>query len=220
MPGWLKYFWYEVAWFTNFVVLSLFWSFRSQGWRNIPARGPVLVIANHQSFFDPVLLGTASRRHFIFLARKTLFRNRLFRALIDSYEAVPIDQDGVGKEGIRRILEQLQKGRAVVVFPEGERTGDGSMQKLKPGIVLLIKRLHAPIVPVGIAGAYDAWPRTNVLPRPAPLFLPAKAGSIAVSVSPALDPKRFANLSREKILDELFTELQKAETDAEKLRRK
>jgi 1-acyl-sn-glycerol-3-phosphate acyltransferase len=220
MPGWLKYFWYEVAWFTNFVGLSLFWSYRSQGWRNIPARGPVLVIANHQSFFDPVLLGTASRRHFIFVARKTLFRNRAFRALINSYEAVPIDQDGVGKEGIRRILGELEKGRAVVVFPEGERTGDGTMQKLKPGIVLLIKRVQAPIVPVGIAGAYDAWPRTSILPRPAPLFLPAKPGSIAVSVSPPLDPHHYAGMPREKILDELFVELREAEQQAEKLRRK
>lgn len=220
MSDWLKDLWYGVAWFTNFVVLSLFWSYRSQGGRKIPRHGPVLIVANHQSFFDPVLCGTAARRRFFFLARKTLFSNRAFAALIKSYDAVPIDQEGVGKEGIRGVLAQLAKGRAVVVFPEGERTGDGAMQRLKPGIVLLIKRVQAPIVPLGIAGAYHAWPRGKPVPRPAPLFLPAALGTIAVSVGEPLDGRRFADMSREQILNELTAELQKAEQDAEKLRRK
>src|SRR5262249_38436934 len=220
MSEWLKDIWYGIAWFTNFVVLSLFWSYRSQGWRKIPASGPVLIIANHQSFFDPVLCGTAARRRFFFLARKTLFRNRLFAALINSYDAVPIDQDGVGKEGIRGVLAQLAKGRAVVVYPEGERTGNGVMQQLKPGIVLLIKRVQAPIIPLGIAGAYHAWPRDNMLPTPAPLFLPPGRGTIAVAIGEALDGRRFADMPREQILSELTVELQKAEQQAEKLRRK
>src|SRR6185436_3601001 len=105
-------------------------------------------------------------------------KNPLFAALIRSLNAVPIDQEGIGKDGIRTILEQLQLGRAVVVFPEGERTPDGRMLPLKPGIHLLIKRTQAPIVPVGIAGAFDAWPRGRRFPMPAPLFWPAGKGTI------------------------------------------
>ncbi len=104
-------------------------------------------------------MGVAAPRHICFLARKSLFRHRLFGGLIHSLNAVPVEQHGIAKEGLKTILEQLSKGQAVLVFPEGERTYTGEVQPLKPGILLLIKRIAAPIVPIGIAGAFEALPR-------------------------------------------------------------
>src|SRR5206468_936389 len=98
---------------------------------------------------------------------------------------------GVGKEGIRTILEQLQAGRAVLVFPEGSRTPDGKIHPLRPGIQLLIKRTQAPIVPIGIAGAYDALPIGRSYPHFAPLFLPAEKATIAVAIGRPLDSRRY-----------------------------
>src|SRR6185369_12543889 len=121
-------------------------SLRLRGTNNMPKTGPALVIANHQSYLDPLLVGLCARRPLVYLARKTLFKNPILAALIRSLNAVPIDQEGVGKEGIRVILEQLSLGKAVVVFPEGERSGTDEMLPLKPGILLLIKRTQAPIV--------------------------------------------------------------------------
>ena len=74
---------------------------------------------------------------------------------------VPIDQEGIGIEGIRNIIARLEAGHPVLVFPEGERTHDGKMQPLKAGIALLFKRVRVPILPAGIVGAYQAWPRAS-----------------------------------------------------------
>jgi 1-acyl-sn-glycerol-3-phosphate acyltransferase len=220
MDSWLFHLWYEFCYTVSMAGFSLGLSLRTEGRHHVPKTGPALLIANHQSYLDPVLIGLASRRHLCYLARKTLFRHPLFRRLIESLNAVPIDQEGVGKEGIRTVLEQLRRGQAVVVFPEGERTPNGAMLPLKPGIALLIKRSSAPIVPIGIAGAYDALPRWRAFPELAPLFWPAGKAAIAVSVGKPLDGRRYADMNREQVLDELFKELQKVAGRAERLRRK
>jgi len=218
MPAWFDHLCYEgVRWY-GFPSLTLGWSLRVEGQNNVPQTGPVLVVANHQSYFDPVLIGLASSRSFSFLARKSLFNNPLFGWYITRLGAVPVDQEGVGKEGIKTILRQLQEGKAVVVFPEGERAERGSLARLKPGIQLLIKRVGAPILPIGIAGAFDAWPRTQPLPIPAPIFLPAQKRRIAVSVGKPLDGERYAKMPREQVLDEMFLALQNVQEMAEKLR--
>lgn len=220
MSSWLSYLWYELAYWTSFVFLFLGFSLRVRGGHNIPRAGPALLIANHQSFLDPPLIGLASPRHLRFLARKTLFRNRLFGWLIGSLNAVPIDQEGFAKEGLKTILRQLEAGEAVLVFPEGARTADGQLTELRPGIHLLIKRVKAPIVPIGIAGAHAAWPSCRPLPVFSPLFLPATRRTLAVSVGRPLDGAHYAKLPREQVLAELFVELQREHENAEQLRRK
>jgi 1-acyl-sn-glycerol-3-phosphate acyltransferase len=209
---------YESAYWLSMCAMTLGFSLRTAGRRHIPCTGPALLIANHQSFVDPVLVGLATRRHLSFLARQTLFRRPALAWLLRHLSAVPIDHEGVGKEGIKAILEQLRAGRAVVVFPEGTRSRDGKLQPLRPGVQLLIKRTEAPIVPVGIAGAYDAWPRTQHLPTPAPLFLPAEGG-IAVVVGKPLDAGPLAQLPRDRCLAELFAALGSVQQQAERLRR-
>jgi 1-acyl-sn-glycerol-3-phosphate acyltransferase len=209
-----------VTYFFSSIAFSLGFSLRTEGSARVPTKGPALLIANHQSYLDPVVMGLASRRPLCYLARKTLFKNPIFAWLIRSLNAVPIDQEGVGKEGIKAVLELLRAGRAVVVFPEGNRTEDGKMRALKPGIQLLLKRTEAPVLPVGIAGAYDAWPRQQKWPMPSPLFWPATPRTMAVSVGRPLDSRRLSQLPREQVLDELTRELQNVVARAEKLRRK
>jgi 1-acyl-sn-glycerol-3-phosphate acyltransferase len=213
-----SYLWYEACFWVSGPAMTLGFSLRTEGMRHVPPTGPALLIANHQSYLDPDLVGLAARRHLCYLARKTLFRNRAFGWLIRTLRAVPIDQEGIAIEGIRDILEQLQAGRAVLIFPEGERTHDGLIHPLRPGIALLIKKSQAPVVPVGIAGAYEAWPRQQIFPIPAPLFLPAQRGRIAVSVGRPLDSQRLAQLPREQLLADLFQELQNVHEKAQRLR--
>lgn len=210
---------YEVCkWAVSFLLLIGF-SLRAAGRRHLPRRGPVLLIANHQSFLDPLVIGVAAPRHLHYLARKTLFRKGGFGLLLQTVNAVPIDQEGVGKEGMKNILTRLGGGNAVLVFPEGERCADGAIHPLRPGIGLVVKRVRVPIVPVGIAGAFDAWPRCRKLPVPAPLFLRPTRRTVAVVFGAPRDPATLDGLSREQMLGVLYDDLVTVWKQAEALRR-
>jgi len=206
------------SWFSAFV-LAVFFGLRVVGTHNLPRRGGVLIVANHQSFLDPVAIGCGRSRHFHFLARKTLFANPLFGWLLRRLNCVPIDQEGIGIEGIRNIIARLQAGHPVLVFPEGERTHDGRLQDLRPGIALLFKRVTAPIVPVGIAGAYEAWPRWRKLPVPAPVFLAPSRRSIAVAYGAPRDARELVRMPREEMLALLRSDIAQLIKDADAIRR-
>ena len=195
-------------------------SFRSEGSRNVPRSGPVLLVANHQSFLDPPAIGLATRRRLCYLARKTLFKPPIVDSFLRSLKGVPVDQEGVAASGLKTVLEQLAKNEAVLVFPEGERSWSGAMLPFKPGIALLIKRAMPPVVPVGIAGASDVLPRGKAWPLLSPIFMPRTGGDIAVSIGKPLDGKRCAAMPREELLATLFQEIQKMQERAENLRRK
>lgn len=212
-------FWYDCVFWSSFTFFTFGFSLRRAGWGHVPRTGPVLLLANHQSMFDPVLVGLASRRYLSYLARKTLFEQPVLAPLIRSLHAIPIDRNA-GKDGIQAVLDALGRGRAVLMFPEGERTPDGTVLPLKPGVTLLIKRVKCPIVPVGIAGAYAAWSRFMKIPKPSPLFLPPGPSTIAVSVGAPLDPVRYAAMPRDAMLEDLHTVLKARHAAAEALRRK
>lgn len=211
---------YEIGHILAMTGLTVGFSYRFEGRRNIPLTGPALLLSNHQSFLDPLIVGAAARRHLCFLARKTLFRNRFFADLIRRTNAVPVDQEGIAKEGLKAILERLHVGQAVLVFPEGERTRTGAVQPLKPGIWLLIKRLSVPIVPVGLAGAFDALPRTRHWPKLSPFFLPPTGADITVSIGKPIPSERYRDMPREQALAELHAELVRLKECAERLRRR
>lgn len=220
VTSFLSELWYWTIYTISSCVTTTCFGLRMERRHPVPETGPLLVVANHQSFLDPPLVGLVTGRPLVYLARKTLFRSPVFRRFIKSLNAVPIDQDGVGKEGLKTIIEELAKGRAVLVFPEGSRTPDGKMHELKPGIHLLLKRSQAAILPVGIAGAYESWPIWRKLPIPCPLFLPSKNDPVAVVVGKIIPPERLAPLSREEALKVVQDEIQKVQTRAEEIRRR
>jgi len=207
------------SWFSS-LVLSVFFGLRVVGVRHLPKRGGVLVVANHQSFLDPVAVGCGRPREFHFLARKTLFSNPLFSWLLRRLNCVPIDQEGIGIEGIRNIIARLEAGHPVLVFPEGERTHDGKMQPLKAGIALLFKRVRVPILPAGIVGAYQAWPRWRKYPIPSPVFLPPNDNSIAVAYGEPRDASELLQLPRDEMLALLTSDIARLMEEAEAIRRK
>lgn len=210
--------WYDAVFFGSFTFFTFGFSLRRSGWGNMPAAGPALVVANHQSMFDPVMVGLSSRRYLSFLARSNLFTQPGLGPLIRSLNAIPIDRN-MGKDGIQAVLDALGAGRAVLMFPEGERTRTGAVQPLKAGVSLLIKRVTCPIVPVGIAGAYEAWGRHRAVPRPSPLWLPPTPATIALSVGRPIDPARYAGKGREWVVEDLHRELVEQHAAADRLRR-
>jgi len=131
-----------------------------------PYPKPLVVVMNHQSYLDPVLAGCAVPCKLRYLARTTLFRNRLFAALIRSLGAVPIDREGGGYAGLNTALKLLGRGEAVLLFPDGTRSRDGSIGKFKPGFVWLAQKAGAHVLPMVVSGAHEAWHRTAKFPRP------------------------------------------------------
>ena len=131
----------------------------------VPLEGPLLLVANHQSFIDPPAIGSPIwGRHFEFLARATLWNFGPFGKLIQSLNSIPIAEGG-DAAAMKEAIARLHNGRAVVVFPEGSRTFDGRTQPFKRGAAVLVKRAKCPVLPAAIEGAFDAWPRTRKRPR-------------------------------------------------------
>jgi 1-acyl-sn-glycerol-3-phosphate acyltransferase len=194
-------------------------SFRAGGRQHLPASGPALIVANHQSYLDPVLFGAGATRPLTYLARSTLFKKKLGAAIISAYGAIPIDR-GFGREGLQTVFDALNAGRAVLMFPEGERTHDGNLQDLKAGVSLIVKKTTAPIIPAGIAGAYAMWPRQAKRPRLSPLVLPDRGSSVAVAFGEPVPAGIYHGMARDAILADLQARIAVAHAAAEKLRRK
>ncbi|MFP4143776.1 MAG: lysophospholipid acyltransferase family protein [Phycisphaeraceae bacterium] len=140
--------------------------YRAYGRQNIPRTGPVLLVSNHQSFFDPILVGMASwHRQFYALARKTLWSNRLVGWLISMLNAIPVDRGTSDTAAMRKCVEVLKQGHALLVFAEGERSHGGEVRSFQPGIMLVIRRARPLVVPVALEGANQVWPRKQKRPH-------------------------------------------------------
>jgi len=141
---------------------------KAYGVENIPKRGGVLIVANHQSFLDPVMLGVKVTRPMSFLAKSELFVNKIFGAAIRGVNAFPVRQ-GEGDVGaVRETIKRLQEGHVLVIFPEGGRSDDGEIAPLQTGVGLIVRRAGPTVrvVPAAVEGAFKAWPRGQKLPKP------------------------------------------------------
>lgn len=153
------------------LIYSVVFHGRSRHPERVPQSGGVLLVCNHQSFFDPVLAGVALERECDFMARDTLFKNDRFRRLIEWLNAFPVKRGTADVGAIKETLRRLKAGRLIVVFPEATRTHDGEIAPMQSGPVLIARKAGVPIVPVLILGAFEAWPRDRKFPRPHPILV-------------------------------------------------
>jgi len=121
--------------------------------------GPLILAVNHSSFFDPPLAGICSRRGVYYLARKTLLKWPFFGPLFPAMNVIPVERDGNDMSALREVIKKIKEGNGVVLFPEGTRSKDGKIQKARAGIGLVIAKTGAPVLPMRIFGAYDAFPK-------------------------------------------------------------
>lgn len=182
---------------------------RCEGRENWPAEGGGLVCANHQSFFDPVLIGLTCDRRLNYLARNTLYKNRVLGMIIDFFDTIPIDREGSGLSGLKETLKRLKAGEFVLIFPEGTRTRDGEVAHLKPGFCSVARRSGVPLVPIGLDGAYQAWPRTSPFPS---------LGRIGVVIGPPITAAEVQALTDEQLVAELERRIRACHAAARVLR--
>src|SRR3954468_24046927 len=150
-----------VYWVVRAVVqpaLHLWFRLSRTGHRNIPD-GAVILAANHRSFLDPFVIGVCLRRPVYFVAKKELFDNRLQGWLLNCLGAFPVRRGESDEDSVRTSLELLDRGQAVVIFPEGTRIRSGSLGKPKRGVGRLALESGAPVVPIAVTGTERARTR-------------------------------------------------------------
>jgi len=177
------------------IVCTILFDLRVYGDRHIPRKGGVLLISNHQSYLDPVLLAVGIDRPLSYMAKSQLFKHRGFAWLIRSLNAFPVEQ-GAGDVGaVKETISRLQDGHVLNIYPEGSRSEDGQMLPLEKGAGLVVRRAKVPVVPAVIDGSHRAWPKGKKMFRPA---------KIRVMFGPAMD---LSGLGREEIMQKMESTL-------------
>ncbi len=198
---------YKLSQYPAQVVFASFFGVRTYGRENVPATGPVLLASNHQSYIDPVLCGVGLQRELDYMARASLFRNRLFGKYITALNAFAVNRDQADVKAIKEIINRLKNNRAVVLFPEATRTVDGRIRPIKSGIELIARRSQATVVPVVIDGAFECWPRQRAFPLP---------GRIAVAYGKAITDQQIKGMKRGELVELINTTLRQMQADLRK----
>jgi 1-acyl-sn-glycerol-3-phosphate acyltransferase len=180
------------------VFTTVVFDLKVYGVENVPKTGGVLLVSNHQSYLDPVLVGVRLTRPLSYLAKSELFENPFLSWLIRGLNAFPVRQ-GAGDVGaMKETITRLQDGNALTIFPEGTRSEDGELQPIEKGVSLVVRRAKVPVVLVIIDGSFDAWPKGRVVFRGWP---------IRVWYGPPMDMSRMKAEEIGRIIDTKFHEM-------------
>ncbi|MCU1299066.1 MAG: hypothetical protein JWO91_3344, partial [Acidobacteriaceae bacterium] len=145
-------------------ILSLaFFRLQVRGLDKLPTRGPFIITSNHQSYLDPVIMSSVFRwrmfKETFAVGTSEIFGSGFMRLLARWLRVVVVDPDANLIPAMRAGAFGLRTGRILVLYPEGERSIDGSPKIFKKGVAILSTHLQVPIIPVAIEGFHDAWPR-------------------------------------------------------------
>lgn len=155
------------------VFLRIFFDLRVTGKDKLPKNGPFILSPNHQSFLDgPVVASQIPWRLFkdmFYVGTSEIFSQGFFKYLGRTFSLVPVDPDSNLVNAMRAGAFGLKQGKNLVLYPEGERSIDGTPKKFKKGAAILATHLKVPVYPVALEGFYEAWPRNRKLPRLAKL---------------------------------------------------
>jgi 1-acyl-sn-glycerol-3-phosphate acyltransferase len=151
-------FYYWLGYHLSRLLARLFFGFQIVHRERVIQTGPVILATNHQSFLDPPLAGNACDRAIFFLAKKSLMDVPILSWLLPKLNVIPVNIEGKDRGALKALIRILKAGGCALVFPEGTRTPDGTLQPAEPGLGLLIAKTGAPVVPMRIFGAHEVWP--------------------------------------------------------------
>ena len=129
------------------------------GTEGVPKFGPLIIVSNHLSLNDPPLLVAAIPRPLYFIGKKELFGNPITRFAMRSFHVSSFNRSAAGIDAVRVLMQNLERDRAVAIFPEGSRSPDGTMQQGMRGVIYLAIKSQAAILPVGLTGTenFPLW---------------------------------------------------------------
>ena len=193
-------YWWDFSSFLCELYIRLFHRIKVVGFSRVPESGPLILVSNHQSYFDPMINNAlASKRPYTGIAGSHLIRFKPFGLLLKSYGTVFISASAGDKGPLKVALGELKKGRTVLIYPEGSRTPNGLVQPFERGLLLLIRRSKATVLPVGIDGAFNVWPKGRALPR--------LSGRIAVVGGVPIPAEQLLSLEPDQMLERLSGEV-------------
>ncbi|MGJ7459267.1 1-acyl-sn-glycerol-3-phosphate acyltransferase [Halomonas sp. MA07-2] len=144
-----------------YLAVRLLYRLRLHGAEHIPSRGAALVVCNHVSFMDALVIGGASRRPLRFLMAKPMYDSPWLNWLFRLVGAIPVESDRHDPGNVRRALLEvsraLREGEVVMLFPEGRLTPDGEIHAFRRGLELILARDPVPVVPAGLSGLWGSW---------------------------------------------------------------
>lgn len=143
---------YYVETFLMRLLLRLLVRWEVRGQDNIPAKGPLIVVANHLNLTDPPVLAASIPRRIVFMAKEEVFSHPVQGPLVRGFRAFPVRREGLDRQALRLARGVLKEGLALGMFPEGTRSTAAQLQKGLPGVAHLALHGSCTILPVGIAG--------------------------------------------------------------------
>ncbi len=171
-PRWIDYIFTFIVKGVVGVFFRIFYSLRTEGSYRIPRKGPYILCVNHTSFLDGFIVSAGvplmAQMQLFFIGFRRYFIVPIIRDLVKSARIIPIDATQI-LEAMQSSAFILRHNKALCIFPEGERSIDGEVKEFKKGIGIIAKELNVVLVPVFIKGAYEAWPRTEKIPRLHPI---------------------------------------------------
>jgi long-chain acyl-CoA synthetase len=157
-----EHFWYGLSRVAQMIAWDRF-ELQVTGLEKVPLRGPFILCSNHQSFLDPVILGSVLPwqvfRNTFSVGTSEIFGSGPMRMLAGWLRVVVVDPDANLVPAMRAGAFGLRHGRVLILYPEGERSIDGKPKSFKKGAAILSVHTHVPLVPIAIDGFYEAWPR-------------------------------------------------------------
>ncbi len=147
--------------FLAWIVVNIIYRVRPTGVDNIPEKGPAVVVCNHVSYMDPIVLLASVRRPIRFVMYYKIFQLPLLRFLFQQVRAIPIasakEDEQLMNEAFEKVDAELAAGNIVCIFPEGGITSDGEIQRFRPGIERVIANRPVPVVPVALQNLWGSW---------------------------------------------------------------
>jgi 1-acyl-sn-glycerol-3-phosphate acyltransferase len=155
---------YRLAQFLSYCYLKCFHRFEVKGLGNVPPKGGFILACNHLSYLDPPAVGCRIPRNLHYFARDSLFFGPL-GLLITKLNSIPVNRDQLDLGTLRKVLSVLKGGEPVLVFPEGTRSPDGTLQKSQKGLGLLVHKSGVPVLPARLHGSFEILGKGKLFPR-------------------------------------------------------
>lgn len=151
------------------ILIRLIYPFRVRRVLPFPHEEPLILVANHQSYLDPVILQAASPRRITFMMTEIFYNLPVFRWFFRYMKCIPVKEEGRHVHSLRKAKGVLDRGGIIGIFPEGRISLDGNLQAVLPGAAFLHLLTGAAILPVAISGTFKALPKGTLLLRPSRL---------------------------------------------------